>query len=117
MSVAGRAPPRPASPRRAVRKAIAAVTEFGPEGCGAFIQGRLTAGDIIVEAGLVVQPKVAKVAARLRKTGGVASSKSCAELPSPAMPPRKPGIAAGQRLQVALGAMPACAHRCRGRGP
>ena len=46
-----------------VRKAIAAITEYGPEGCAAIIQGRLAAGDIIVEAGLVVQPKVAKAAA------------------------------------------------------
>lgn len=46
---------------KSVRKAIAAVTEFGPAGCAAIIQGRLLAGDLITEAGLVVQPKVAKV--------------------------------------------------------
>jgi len=48
---------------KSVRKAIAAITEFGPDGCSAIIQGRLNAGDIIVEAGLVVQPKMAKVPA------------------------------------------------------
>ena len=50
---------------KSVRKAIAAITEYGPDGCAAIIQGRLAAGDIIVEAGLVVQQKVVKVAAQV----------------------------------------------------
>jgi len=42
---------------KSLRKAVAAITEYGPDGCAG-----LNAGDIIVEAGLVVQPKVAKAA-------------------------------------------------------
>lgn len=47
---------------KSVRKAIGAVREYSPDGCSCIIQGRLLAGDQIAEAGIVVQPKVAKVA-------------------------------------------------------
>ena len=48
---------------KSVRKAIAAVQEYGPDGCAAIIQGKLIAGDRIIEAGLVVQQKAPRVAA------------------------------------------------------
>lgn len=44
---------------KSVRRAIAAVREHGPEGAAAIVQGRLV-GTEITEAGLAVQPKVAK---------------------------------------------------------
>jgi hypothetical protein len=48
---------------KGVRKALATIREHGAEGVACIVQGKLLAGDQIAEAGLVVQPKVAKVAA------------------------------------------------------
>jgi hypothetical protein len=42
---------------RAVRKALAAVAEHGPEAVVCMVQGRLLADSSIGEAGLMVQPK------------------------------------------------------------
>jgi hypothetical protein len=44
---------------KSARRAIAAVREHGSENVATIIQGKLV-GDAIAEAGLVVQPKVAK---------------------------------------------------------
>jgi hypothetical protein len=38
-------------------KALAAISEYGPDGVAVVIQGKL-AGDDIIEAGIVAQPKV-----------------------------------------------------------
>jgi hypothetical protein len=42
---------------KSVRKALAAISEYGPDGVAVIIQGKL-AGDAITEAGIVAQPKV-----------------------------------------------------------
>ena len=42
---------------KSVRKAVAAISEYGPDGVAVIIQGKL-AGDAITEAGIVAQPKV-----------------------------------------------------------
>ena len=42
---------------KSVRKALAAISEYGPDGVAVVIQGKLT-GDAITEAGIVAQPKV-----------------------------------------------------------
>jgi hypothetical protein len=43
---------------KSLRKAIAAIAEHGVEGCAVILQGKLRPGDVLAEAGLVVQPKV-----------------------------------------------------------
>jgi hypothetical protein len=43
---------------KAVRKAQAAIAEHGVAGVAAFVQGKLGNGDVLLEAGLVAQPKV-----------------------------------------------------------
>lgn len=48
---------------KSLRKAQAAIREAGPDGCAAILQGKLGAGDVIAEAGLVAQIKAAKDAA------------------------------------------------------
>ena len=47
---------------KSIRRAQAEIHEHGPDGCTALVQGKLGAGDCILEASLVVQPKMAKVA-------------------------------------------------------
>jgi hypothetical protein len=47
---------------KAVRKAQAALAEHGVAGVAAFLQGKLGPGDVLLEAGLVVQPKAVKPA-------------------------------------------------------
>jgi hypothetical protein len=47
---------------KALRKALAAVTDFGADGCALILQGRLDPGDALAEAGLVAQAKVPKPA-------------------------------------------------------
>ena len=42
---------------KSVRKAVAAISEHGPDGVAVVIKGKL-AGDAITEAGIVAQPKV-----------------------------------------------------------
>jgi hypothetical protein len=44
---------------KSVRRAIAMAREHGPDGVSAIVQGRLI-GSAITEAGVMVQPKVAK---------------------------------------------------------
>ena len=41
---------------KSVRKAVAAISEHGPDGVAVIIQGKLV-GDAITEAGIVAQPK------------------------------------------------------------
>jgi hypothetical protein len=41
---------------KSVRKAVAAISEYGPDGVAVIIQGKLV-GDTIAEAGIVAQPK------------------------------------------------------------
>ena len=43
---------------KSVRKAVAAISEHGPDGVAVIIQGKLVGGDVITEAGIVAQPKV-----------------------------------------------------------
>ena len=47
---------------KSVRKAVAAISEHGPDGVAVIIQGKLV-GDTIAEAGIVAQPKVRPQAA------------------------------------------------------
>jgi hypothetical protein len=49
---------------KSVRKALAAIREHGADGVMAILQGKLGQGDVLLEAGLVVQPKVPKQAAQ-----------------------------------------------------
>jgi hypothetical protein len=42
---------------KAIRKAFNAITEHGADGVSALVQGKLARGDVIAEAGLVVQPR------------------------------------------------------------
>jgi hypothetical protein len=42
---------------KSVRKAIAAIKEYGAEGCAVILQGKLNADNTLAEAGLAVQPK------------------------------------------------------------
>jgi hypothetical protein len=42
---------------KSVRKAVAAISEHGPDGVAVIIQGKLV-GDAITEAGIIAQPKV-----------------------------------------------------------
>ena len=42
---------------KSVRKAVAAISEHGPDGVAVVIQGKLV-GDVLTEAGIVAQPKV-----------------------------------------------------------
>ena len=41
---------------KSVRKAVATISEHGPDGVAVIIQGKLV-GDLITEAGIVAQPK------------------------------------------------------------
>ena len=43
---------------KAVRKAQAVIAEHGTDGVAALLQGKLGKGDVLLEAGLVAQPKV-----------------------------------------------------------
>jgi hypothetical protein len=45
---------------KSLRKAIATIAETGADGCVAIVQGKLERGDVVSEAGLVVQPKTPK---------------------------------------------------------
>ena len=47
---------------KSVRKAVAAVSEHGPDGVAVIIQGKLV-GDTVTEAGIVAQPKARPQAA------------------------------------------------------
>jgi hypothetical protein len=42
---------------KSVRKTIAAISEYGPDGVAVVIQGKLV-GDVLTEAGIAAQPKV-----------------------------------------------------------
>ena len=48
---------------KSARKALAAIREHGADGVMAILQGKLGKGDVLLEAGLVVQPKAPKAAA------------------------------------------------------
>ena len=48
---------------KSARKALATIREQGPDGVMAILQGKLGTGDVLLEAGLVVQPKAPKAAA------------------------------------------------------
>jgi hypothetical protein len=45
---------------KSLRKARAAIAEHGTDGVALILQGKLTSGDVLIEAGLVAQPKVPK---------------------------------------------------------
>jgi hypothetical protein len=45
---------------KSLRKAIATIAETGADGCVAIVQGKLERGDMVSEAGLVVQLKTPK---------------------------------------------------------
>jgi hypothetical protein len=47
---------------KSLRKAIATIAEAGADQCVAIVQGKLERGDMVSEAGLVVQPKTPKTA-------------------------------------------------------
>jgi hypothetical protein len=47
---------------KSVRRALATITEHGPDGVSVVVQGKLV-GDIITEAGIMAQPKVKPAAA------------------------------------------------------
>jgi hypothetical protein len=47
---------------KAVRKAQAVIAQHSAAGVAAFLQGKLGNGDVLLEAGLVAQPKVPKPA-------------------------------------------------------
>jgi hypothetical protein len=47
---------------KAVRKAQAVIAEHGAAGVATFLQGKLGLGDVLLEAGLVAQPKAPKPA-------------------------------------------------------
>jgi hypothetical protein len=47
---------------KAVRKAQAVIAQHGAAGVAAFLQGKLGNGDVLLEAGLVAQPKTPKPA-------------------------------------------------------
>ncbi len=47
---------------KAVRKAKAVIAEHGTAGVAALLQGKLSQGDVLAEAGLVAQPKAPKPA-------------------------------------------------------
>jgi ribosomal protein S3 len=46
---------------KSVRKALATISEHGPDGVSVVVQGKLM-GDAITEAGIMAQPKVPKPA-------------------------------------------------------
>ena len=48
---------------KAVRKARTVIAEHGAGGVAVLLQGKLGAGDVLLEAGLVAQPKVPRPAA------------------------------------------------------
>jgi hypothetical protein len=48
---------------KSVRKVLATIREAGPDGVAVIIQGKLAAGDVIMEAGLTVQLKQPKAEA------------------------------------------------------
>jgi hypothetical protein len=48
---------------KAVRKALAVIAEHGTAGVAVLLQGKLGQGDVLLEAGLVAQPKAPKPAA------------------------------------------------------
>jgi hypothetical protein len=48
---------------KSLRKAQTAVRELGADGVALILQGSLAANDVLVEAGLVAQPRVKKEAA------------------------------------------------------
>jgi hypothetical protein len=45
---------------KAIRKAVAAVAEHGPQGVALLLQGQLEAGDKLSSAGLSAMPKTPK---------------------------------------------------------
>jgi len=47
---------------KSVRKALATISEHGPDGVATIIQGKLV-GDLITEAGIITMPKPATAAA------------------------------------------------------
>ena len=47
---------------KSLRKAQATIREAGADGCAAIIQGKLEANNVVTEAGLVAQIKMAKEA-------------------------------------------------------
>jgi hypothetical protein len=47
---------------KAVRKAQAVIAQHSAAGVAAFLQGKLGNGDVLLEAGLVAQPKTPKPA-------------------------------------------------------
>ena len=47
---------------KAVRKARAVIAEYGAAGVAALLQGKLGPGDVLLEAGLVAQPRAPKPA-------------------------------------------------------
>src|SRR3954454_22706964 len=49
---------------KSARKALAAIREHGADGVMVILQGKLGQGDALLEAGLVLQPKVPKQAAQ-----------------------------------------------------
>ena len=47
---------------KALRKAKAVITQHGVDNVSIILQGKLAAGDVLADAGLVAQPKLAKPA-------------------------------------------------------
>jgi hypothetical protein len=53
---------------KSLRKAIAMIAETGADGCVAIAQGKLERGDMVSEAGLVVQLKTPKATSTSAQT-------------------------------------------------
>ena len=47
---------------KSVRKALATISEHGPDGVSVVVQGKLGAGDELLEAGIMAQPTAPKSA-------------------------------------------------------
>ena len=45
---------------KSVRKVLATIGEHGPDGVAVIVQGKLMAGDVLAEAGIVANPKAPK---------------------------------------------------------
>ena len=43
---------------KSVRRALATIAEHGPDGVAVIVQGKLGPSDVLLEAGIVAQPKV-----------------------------------------------------------
>lgn len=77
---------------KSLRKAQTTIREAGSDGCAAILQGKLGAGDVVSEAGLVAQIKAAKdAAAPAAAEADKASASPAANKPPPSPNPFRNG--------------------------